>query len=227
MELIKLKNLAKTFKQGPKTIKAVDGVDLIVNQGELVVIFGPSGSGKSTLLGLIGGLERPTSGEIIIGGRDFAQISEAKLAQIRQKRIGFIFQNFNLIPTLTACQNVEAAIAQRNRDDAKKARQILEKVGLADRINHLPNLLSGGEQQRVAIARALINDPELILADEPTGNLDSKTGIEIIELLHGLNKNQGQTVIIITHNEYVKRYASTIYEIRDGKIELKKLKNMI
>lgn len=218
MELIKIRNLVKTFKQGSKIINAVDGINLTVNQGEFAVIIGASGSGKSTLLSLIGGLDKPTSGEIEIGGRNFVKTSESELAKIRQKRIGFIFQSFNLIPTLTACQNVEAAIAKRSKNDIKKSQQILEKVGLGNRANHLPSLLSGGEQQRVAIARALINDPELILADEPTGNLDSKTGQEIIELLHNLNKTHHQTIILITHNEYVKKYASRTYTLKDGKI---------
>lgn len=218
MELIKIRKLIKQYRQGTKTINAVNGIDLVINKGDLAVIIGASGSGKSTLLALVGGLEKPTSGEIIIGGRDFNKTSEAKLAQIRQQRIGFIFQNFNLIPTLTASQNIEAAIAVRSKNDKQRSQKILEVVGLADRANHLPSLLSGGEQQRVAIARALINEPELILADEPTGNLDSKTGTEIIELLHQLNKTNNQTIVLITHNDYVKKYASHIYEIKDGKI---------
>ncbi|EKD56234.1 MAG: hypothetical protein ACD_58C00258G0003 [uncultured bacterium] len=218
MELIKIKNLVKSFKQGSKTINAVDGIDLSVGQGDFVVIIGASGSGKSTLLSLLGGLDKPTSGQIEVGGRDFMKTNEAQLAKIRQKRIGFIFQSFNLIPTLTASQNVEAAIAIRGKNDIKKAEKMLEKVGLGSRASHLPSLLSGGEQQRVAIARALINEPELILADEPTGNLDSKTGQEIIELLHNLNKTNKQTIILITHDQDVRKYASKTYELKDGKI---------
>lgn len=218
MELIKIKNLVKSFRQGTKTINAVNGINLTVNQGDFVVIIGASGSGKSTLLSLIGGLDKPTSGQIEIGGRDFMKTGEGDLAKIRQKRIGFIFQSFNLIPTLTASQNVEAAIDTRGKDDAKKAEKMLEKVGLGNRTSHLPNLLSGGEQQRVAIARALINEPELILADEPTGNLDSKTGHEIIELLHNLNKTNQQTIVLITHDQGVKKFASKTYELKDGKI---------
>jgi putative ABC transport system ATP-binding protein len=218
MELIKLTDLIKIYKQGTKTIHAVDGINLTINRGDFAVIIGASGSGKSTLLALLGGLEKPTSGEINISGINFSKTSEAKLTKIRQKKIGFIFQSFNLIPTLTASQNVEAAIAKRSQSDPEKSKKMLEKVGLGARANHLPSLLSGGEQQRVAIARALINEPELILADEPTGNLDSKTGTEIIELLHGLNKKNNQTIVLITHNDYVKKYSSKTYEIKDGKI---------
>jgi putative ABC transport system ATP-binding protein len=218
MTLISIKDATKIYKQGQKIIKACDEVNLNVNEGEFIVIIGPSGSGKSTLLQLVGGLDRATSGQIIINGIDTSKISESKMTALRRKMIGFIFQNFNLIPTLTAEQNVEAAISNRSTHDRQRAKKVLETVGLADRANHLPSLLSGGEQQRVAIARALINDPVIILADEPTGNLDSRTGEEIMILLRDLCKNQGKTIILITHSEYVKKFADQVLEIRDGRL---------
>lgn len=220
MNIIQTENLKKQYKQGTKTINAVDGINLDIGQGDFLVVIGPSGSGKSTLLQLIGGLDQPTSGKISINGVDVSRASEGKITKIRRENIGFIFQNFNLIPTLTAAQNVEAAIAKRTSDDKKRAIEVLSKVGLAERANHLPSLLSGGEQQRVAIARALINNPKIILADEPTGNLDSKTGEEIMNILMDLNKKNHQTVILITHSDYVKKYATKIVEIKDGKISV-------
>jgi len=217
MSLIELKNVVKHYKQGTKTINAVDGINLNVKEGDFVVIIGPSGSGKSTLLQLLGGLDRPTSGSIIIDGRETTNIAEAKLTSLRRRAIGFVFQNFNLIPTLTAVQNVVAGKA----DDGaapEKARKLLEQLGLGHRIHHLPSLLSGGEQQRVAIARALIHDPKILLADEPTGNLDSRTGQEIMEIMRDLNRKKGQTVIVVTHSDYVKKYATKIVQMHDGKI---------
>lgn len=216
MPIITISNVNKKYKQGQKIINANDNINLKVEHGEFIVIIGPSGSGKSTLLQLLGGLDRPDTGTIELDGIDISKISEAKLTSIRRKLIGFIFQNFNLIPTLTAEQNVEVAINKRSKSDADKAMEMLELVGLSQRANHLPSLLSGGEQQRVAIARALINDPKVILADEPTGNLDSKTGEEIMTLLKNLNKEKGKTIILITHSEYVKKFADQVLEIRDG-----------
>lgn len=217
--IIKTEKLIKQYKQGTKTINAVDDTSLDIKEGDFVVVIGPSGSGKSTLLQLLGGLDRPTTGKIEIAGIEMTKASENKMTKTRRENIGFIFQNFNLIPTLTAAENVEAAIANRSHDDARRVSDVLKKVGLSERANHLPSLLSGGEQQRVAIARALINDPKIILADEPTGNLDSKTGEEIMNILMDLNKKNHQTVILITHSEYVKKYATRIIEIKDGKIE--------
>ncbi len=219
MALIELNNLHREYKQGSRTIHAVDGVDLKVEKGDLLVIFGESGSGKSTLLQLIGGLERPSKGNVIIDGQDITKISEAKLTKLRGKKVGFIFQHYNLIPTLTALENVEAAIVDRSKDDTKKAIEMLEMVGLKDRVKHLPSLLSGGEQQRVAIARALINKPAIILADEPTGNLDSKTGEEITTLLKKLNDEHKMTFILITHSEYNRKFASRVMNIKDGKLK--------
>ena len=219
MALIELNNLHREYTQGSRTIHAVDGVDLKVEKGDLLVIFGESGSGKSTLLQLIGGLERPTKGNVVIDGQDITKMSEAKLTKLRGKKVGFIFQHYNLIPTLTALENVEAAIIDRSKDDIKKATEMLEMVGLKERVKHLPSLLSGGEQQRVAIARALINKPAIILADEPTGNLDSKTGEEITILLKKLNDEHKMTFILITHSEYNRKFASRIMNIKDGKLE--------
>ncbi|MFA6272332.1 MAG: ABC transporter ATP-binding protein [Patescibacteria group bacterium] len=216
--IIKTIKLVKKYRQGNKTINAVDNVNLEMKRGDLLAVIGPSGSGKSTLMQLIGGLDHPSSGEIEINGVDISKISERKLTELRREKIGFIFQNFNLIPTLTAAQNVEAVIAKRSRDDQKKVMAALKQVGLEQRAHHLPSLLSGGEQQRVAIARALINEPDIILADEPTGNLDSKTGEDIIHILSELNTQHNKTVMIITHSEYVRNFASKVIEIKDGKI---------
>ncbi|MFA6525396.1 MAG: ABC transporter ATP-binding protein [Patescibacteria group bacterium] len=216
--IIKTIKLVKKYRQGNKTINAVDNVNLEMKRGDLLVVIGPSGSGKSTLMQLIGGLDHPSSGEIEINGVDISKISERKLTELRREKIGFIFQNFNLIPTLTAAQNVEAVIAKRSRDDQRKVLAALKQVGLEQRAHHLPSLLSGGEQQRVAIARALINEPDIILADEPTGNLDSKTGEDIIRILSELNTQHGKTVMIITHSEYVRKFASKVIEIKDGNI---------
>lgn len=218
MTLIELNNLHREYKQGSKIIHAIDGIDLKVEKGEFLVIFGESGSGKSTLLQLIGGLERPTKGNVLIDGKDITKMSEAKLTKLRGHKVGFIFQHYNLIPTLSAVQNVEAAIIDRSKNDTKKSIEVLKMVGLSDRVKHLPSLLSGGEQQRVAIARALINKPDIILADEPTGNLDTKTGEEISDILSKLNKENNQTIILITHSEYNRKFASRIMNIKDGKL---------
>jgi putative ABC transport system ATP-binding protein len=218
MPIIQAKNIAKRYQQGNKTINAVDGINLEVEKGDLLAVIGPSGSGKSTLLMLLGGLNRPTIGEIMINGVNIAKISDAKLTNLRRNTMGFVFQNFNLIPTLTAAQNVEAVIAKRTSGDRKRVMSVLKQLNLDQRAHHLPSLLSGGEQQRVAIARALINEPDIILADEPTGNLDSKTGEDIIRILSDLKTKHGKTVVIITHSEYVKKFATKVVEIRDGKI---------
>lgn len=218
MILIETKKLSKEFKQGPKVIKAVVNVDLKIKKGEFVVVIGPSGCGKSTLIQLLGGLDRPTSGEVIIEGVNITKIKESKVTKLRQKTFGFIFQNYNLIPTLTALENVEAAIAQHSNHDFIKAISALKQVGLSERAHHLPSRLSGGEQQRVAIARALINDPEIILADEPTGNLDSKTSEEILRILKNLNKEKKKTIILVTHDKQAKKIASRVLKMADGKI---------
>jgi len=218
MAIIEVKNLYKEYKQGSKVIKAVDGINLKIEKGEFLVIVGPSGCGKTTFLQLLGGFEFPTSGEVLIDGVNIAKMKESKLAKIRRDKIGFIFQNFNLLPTLTASQNVEAVIAYQHTNRQKRVTEMLERVGIATRANHLPGLLSGGEQQRVAIARALINEPDIILADEPTGNLDSKTGEEILSLLRELNKKFQQTIVLVTHSEYAQKFADRVIKMKDGKI---------
>ncbi|MDH4358426.1 MAG: ABC transporter ATP-binding protein [Candidatus Berkelbacteria bacterium] len=218
MKLIEFKKVVKTFKQGTKAINAVGGISFTIDKGDFVAIIGPSGSGKSTILQLLGGLDRPTEGEIEIEGKNIAKMSEGRLTRLRRNSIGFIFQNFNLIPTLTALQNVEAGMANRSTVAAKRARSLLHQLGLGERMNHLPSLLSGGEQQRVAIARSLVHEPKILLADEPTGNLDSRTGQEILRVMAHLNEKMGQTIIVVTHSDYISNYATRILHVRDGKI---------
>jgi putative ABC transport system ATP-binding protein len=191
----------------------------VIEHGEFVAIEGPSGSGKSTLLQLLGALDKPTSGTLIFDGRDIGKFDEKELTQLRSADIGFIFQAFNLIPTLTAAENVEAAMVPQQKDRAKRrtrSLELLEKVGLGHRAEHLPSLLSGGEQQRVAIARAMANEPRVILADEPTGNLDSTTSEEVVSTLRSLSGEQGTTVIVVTHAEDVARHARRRIKLRDG-----------
>lgn len=218
MAIITTKNLKKYYQQGAKYIRAVDGINLSIEAEDFAVIVGPSGCGKSTLLQLIGGLDRPTEGTITVNGVNVTGVNDRKLTQLRREKIGFVFQNFNLIPTLTASENVEAAIAKRTSRDRKRVTELLSSLGLEQRANHLPTKLSGGEQQRVALARALINEPALILADEPTGNLDSATGEEILNLLKKLNREKNKTVVLITHNDYAKKFATTVYHMKDGQI---------
>lgn len=220
--VIELKNAAKYYKMGENIVKALDGVDIKIEEGDFVAIMGPSGSGKSTGMNLAGSLDHATKGEIYLDGENIALLEESELAQIRGKKIGFIFQQFNLIPNLTAKENVMLPMLFQNtleEEREEKAEELLGLLGLKDRESHYPNELSGGQQQRVAIARSLANDPEVILADEPTGNLDSKTEIKIMEFLTKLNE-EGKTVIIITHApEIAEKYARTIYWIKDGKVE--------
>jgi len=214
-----LKQVTKLYRQGSATIRAVDGIDLVINDGGLLVIEGASGSGKSTLLQLLGGLDRPTSGQVLFDGQDLATLPDGKLAGLRLRAFGFVFQQFNLIPTLNAQENVEAAMAPAGlsrRSQRARAQQLLEMVDLADRATHLPSQLSGGEQQRVAISRALANDPRVILADEPTGNLDSRSGREIVDLLTNLSQEQGKTVILVTHDRAVAEQAPQVRHMRDG-----------
>jgi putative ABC transport system ATP-binding protein len=222
VHLIRLKNVAKHYHLGGNVIKAVDGIDLEVHPGEFVAIMGPSGSGKSTTMNLVGSLDLATKGEIYLDGINIEELHESDLAQIRGKTIGFIFQSFNLIPNLTAKENVMLPMLfqdiEREIREAK-AEKLLKLVGLAERMDHYPNELSGGEQQRVAIARALSNDPEVILADEPTGNLDTKNGELITNFLDKLHK-QGKTIIMVTHDPHLaQKHAEVIYWIKDGKLE--------
>jgi putative ABC transport system ATP-binding protein len=216
--LYDLRGVSKVFGQGSTRVEAVHDVSFTVGPGEFVAVAGPSGSGKTTLLQLLGALDRPTSGELHFEGRDLATLRDGQLTELRQGTIGFVFQQFNLIPTLTAAQNVKVALAPRGRAGDERAMQLLEAVGLAARADHLPSQLSGGEQQRVAIARALANEPRVVLADEPTGNLDSETSEEIIRLLRTLSDRDGQTVVLVTHEPDVAAAAPRTIRMHDGRV---------
>jgi len=220
--IIQLEDLARHYEMGGVTIKALDGVDIEINRGEYLSIVGPSGSGKTTLFNMIGGLDRPTRGRVYIDGVDISQLDAYELAWLRCRKIGYIFQTFNLIQVLTAVENVAlpTVFAGVPRDEGlERAEKLLTSVGLGERIHHRPTELSAGQQQRVAIARAMANDPAIILADEPTGNLDLNTGMEIIDLLHGLNKTRGMTLIAATHDTKMIKASDRIVWMRDGKIE--------
>jgi ABC-type lipoprotein export system ATPase subunit len=217
-----LRSVSKTYSLGRNAIHAVREVDLALELGESVAIVGPSGSGKTTLLQLLGALDRPTAGEIVFEGRDIAQLGDGDLGELRLHTFGFVFQQFNLIPTLTAAQNVELALAPTGmapHERREKVVALLDSVGLGSRADHLPGRLSGGEQQRVAIARALANEPHVLLADEPTGNLDSATGAEIIDLLLSLSDSGLRTVIVVTHDADIARRARRVIHMRDGRLE--------
>jgi len=220
--LLEVRNVQKTYKMGKVLVPALQGVTFNVEEGEFLAILGPSGSGKSTLLHIIGGLDRPTEGEVLIDGINLYKLGDNKLAEIRLNKVGFVFQFFNLLPRLTALKNVElpSALADDSeKESIDKAKKMLKLVGLEERMNHRPTELSGGEQQRVAIARALINNPKIALADEPTGNLDTKTGQEIIWLMKKLNKEKKQTFVIITHDPSIAETADRIIYLKDGLIE--------
>lgn len=221
-EIINLKGVAKHYKMGENIVKALDGIDIKINKGDFVAIMGPSGSGKSTGMNLVGSLDLPTKGAIYLDGKDISNMHESDLAQIRGRKIGFIFQSFNLIPNLTAKENIMLPMLFQNVDKLdreKRAEELLKLVDLTDREDHYPNQLSGGQQQRVAIARSLANDPEVILADEPTGNLDTKTGENVMKFLNKLN-NEGKTIIMVTHDpDKAQRHARIVYWLKDGKIE--------
>ena len=220
--VIELRNLLRHYTMGDETVKALDGVDLDIGRGEYVSIVGPSGSGKTTVFNLIGGLDKPTEGNVFIDGVDISQLDAYELAWLRCRKIGYIFQSFNLIQVLTALENVALPTVfagTPHEEGLKKAEKLLESVGLKGRIHHRPGELSAGQQQRVAIARALANDPAIILADEPTGNLDLQTGQEIIDLLHGLNKTQGLTLVAATHDLKMIKASDRNVWMRDGKIE--------
>ncbi len=219
--ILHLENVWKTYRMGEVEVNALKGVSLEIKQGDFVAITGASGSGKSTMMNLVGCLDLPTRGNIFLDGRDISKLSESSLAQIRGKKIGFIFQQFNLIPTLTALENVMLPLEFQDAptDTARKySAEILGKVGLGDRMGHLPSQLSGGQQQRVAIARSLANNPDVVLADEPTGNLDSVAGANIISLLENLWKKEGKTIIMVTHDMKLASYAKTIIKLKDGQI---------
>jgi putative ABC transport system ATP-binding protein len=213
---------ARFFQRGPATVRALDGADVEIAAGELVAIEGPSGSGKTTLLQLLGALDRPSEGRVLFEGRDLASLPDRELADLRLRVFGFVFQQFNLIPTLTALDNVVAGIAPTGVGDdeaRERATALLDEVGLADRAHHLPGQLSGGEQQRVAIARALVKQPHVVLADEPTGNLDSATGADVIALLARLAAQRSATVVVATHDAGLAQLAPRRLRMRDGRIE--------
>ena len=219
--IIRLENVWKTYKMGEVEVNALRGVSLQINQGEFVAITGSSGSGKSTMMNLVGCLDLPSKGEIYLEDKDISMLRESDLAQIRGKKIGFIFQQFHLIPTLSALENVMLPLEFQDvpTDDARKrALEIMAKVGLGDRAEHLPTQLSGGQQQRVAIARSLANNPEVVLADEPTGNLDSVAGANVMEMLEGLWKKEGKTIIMVTHDLKLANFAKRIIQLKDGQI---------
>ena len=215
--LYELRGVAKFFQRGQATVRALDGVDLDIAAGEFVALEGPSGSGKTTLLQLLGALDRPSAGEVVFEGRDLASLPDHELAGLRLRSFGFVFQQFNLIPTLSAVENVEAKLAPIG-GTRERALELLGEVGLSDRADHLPQQLSGGEQQRVAIARALSVEPRVVLADEPTGNLDSATGSEIIELLANLAAEHGSTIVVATHDASLAARAPRRLAMRDGQL---------
>lgn len=219
--LISISNLKRDFQLGSETIYVLKGIDLQINKGEYVALMGPSGSGKSTLMNLLGCLDTPTSGNYILNGNDVSQMHDDDLAEIRNKEIGFVFQTFNLMPRTTALDNVALPMIYAGFPKSERivrATEVLTQVGLDDRMDHQPNQLSGGQRQRVAIARALVNKPSIILADEPTGNLDSKTSEEIMKLFGDIHSN-GNTVILVTHEEDIAKYAHRIIRLKDGMIE--------
>ena len=219
MEILRVENLSKIYGKGETAVKALDNVSFSVNKGDFVAVIGPSGSGKSTLLHILGGVDTPTSGKVFVENTDVYSLNETKLAIFRRRQIGLIYQFYNLIPVLNVRENITLPLLLDRRNvDQGQFEEIISTLGLTDRLYHLPNQLSGGQQQRVSIGRALINNPALVLADEPTGNLDSKNSAEIIELLKLSNKKYNQTLIIITHDERIALQANRIISIEDGRI---------
>ncbi len=219
--MIQAEELTKVYQMGDNEVRALDGASFTINKGEMIAIMGPSGSGKSTLMSIIGCLDVPSSGKYSLDGVAVETLDETKLAEVRGRKIGFVFQQFNLLARTSALENVMLPLTYAGysgREREERARKALEIVGLGDRTHHAPNELSGGQQQRVAIARAIVNEPNILLADEPTGALDSKTGVEIMDLFQRLHKENGQTVILVTHDSYVARHTERIIKISDGKI---------
>ncbi len=219
--VLEAKGVTKTYELDGVEVRALCGVDLQVCGGEMLAIMGPSGSGKSTLMHIVGLLDRPTEGTVTIDGVDVSRMEPNELAAVRNKRIGFVFQSFNLLARTTATANVELPLVYAGvpaAERARRAREALERVGLGERLLHMPNQLSGGQQQRVAIARALVTEPSIVLADEPTGNLDSRSGIEVMAFLQQLNREEGVTIVIVTHDANVARHAQRVVEIKDGRI---------
>ncbi len=221
--MIEVKDVTKIYKLGGDEVHALDGIDLKINAGEMVSIMGPSGSGKSTLMAILGCLDTPTSGSYLVDEQDVSEMRESQLANLRAHRIGFVFQQFNLLPRTSALENVMLPLTYdgtKYKERIDRAKAALETVGLADRMKHHPNQLSGGQQQRVAIARALVNNPAILLADEPTGNLDSKTGTEIMMLFQKLHRERHQTVVYVTHDLFIARHTERVVHLMDGKVVL-------
>ena len=219
--MIQTEHLTKVYQMGEDEVRALNGATFTIEKGEMVAIMGPSGSGKSTLMSIIGCLDVPTSGSYILDGVSVENMEDTQLAEIRGRKIGFVFQQFNLLARTSALENVMLPLTYAGisgKDRQERARNALERVGLSDRTHHAPSELSGGQQQRVAIARAIVNEPAILLADEPTGALDSKTGVEIMELFQSLHKEHGQTVILVTHDSYVARHTNRIIKLSDGHI---------
>lgn len=217
---LRVRDLHKQVTLGREVIPILRGIDFDLYRGEMVALMGPSGSGKSTLLGIVAGLDRPTSGEVVLDGTDISALSERNLAVLRSRKVGMVFQSYNLIPTLTALENVQLPlhVPGRNGHSIDHAHQLLEEVGLGHRLSHRPSQLSGGEQQRVAVARALVVDPPLVVADEPTGNLDSETGQALMDLLLDIRTRLGTTILVATHNDAVAAHADRILRLRDGRL---------
>lgn len=220
MSILSVKEVSKTYQSGNRKLTVLDNVNLNIQSGDSIAIVGPSGSGKTTLLGLCAGLDSATTGSVVLNGSAFEKLSEDERAAVRSKNVGFIFQNFQLLPTLTALENVMVPLELKKRKDAKeKALSLLQKVGLGDRVTHYPTQLSGGEQQRVSIARAFANEPLILFADEPTGNLDTETGGMIEDLIFNMNKEEGTTLVLVTHDTELAKRTNRIIHIKGGKIQ--------
>jgi putative ABC transport system ATP-binding protein len=217
--VITIQEMTKVYTMGVHKVHALNGVTLSIYEGEFLSIMGPSGSGKSTMMNMLGALDKPTSGTYLLDGTDVSNLSDDQLAEVRNRKIGFVFQSFNLLPRTAALQQVELPLIYSGRGQrAEKAREALEMVGLGDRLDHKPSELSGGQQQRVAIARALVNEPAIILADEPTGNLDSKSGTEVMQIFQKLNRERGITVVFVTHDPWIARHTNRVVTLADGKL---------